>query len=160
LSENGTHQVARVVTELSDIGIEIIYASPSESAEQTAATLAAKIGVKVKTVEKLRNLDQGLWHGKLIQEVKQNQPKVYRQWQENPDSICPPDGEPLEDARKRVDEVLTKIRKKHKEGVVAIVVPEPLASVLRNVLDQQGLGDLWKVDCECCRWELLDAIPH
>lgn len=160
LSENGTHQVVRTVGELTDLGIEIVYASPSESAEQTAATLAESLNIKVKTVDKLCNLNHGLWHGKLIEEVKQTQPKVYRQWQENPDSICPPDGELLDEARQRVDSVLAKITKKHKDGVVAIVVPEPLASLVRTALDQRELGDLWKVECDTCRWEMLDVLPE
>lgn len=160
LSENGTHQVARIVGELADMQFEIVYTSPSESAVQTAEALATDRGVKVKTVENLHNLDHGLWHGKLIEEVKQTQPKVYRQWQENPESIRPPDGESLDEAQRRVDEVLTKIIKKYKDGVVALVVPEPLASLVRSAVDRRSLGDLWKAECDSCRWELLDVLPE
>ena len=35
----------------------------------------------------------------LIDDVKRKQPKVYRQWQEQPEIICPPEGEMLSEAQ-------------------------------------------------------------
>jgi probable phosphoglycerate mutase len=157
LSENGTCQVARTVGELAGLNIEHIYAAPGQSTQQTAAALADSRGVKVKHLRNLKNLDHGLWHGKLIAEVKQTQPKVYRQWQEHPETVCPPGGETLESARKRVRDVLARLLKKHKSGVVALVVAEPLASLVRSYLeDTTDVGDLWKAECDCGGWELIE----
>ena len=84
----------------------------------------------MKTLDKLQNLDHGLWQGMLVSDVKTKQPKVYRQWQEQPETVCPPQGETLCTAKQRVQAALAKLLKKHKaDGLVAIVVPEPLASV-------------------------------
>ena len=79
----------------------------------------------------------------LIQDVKEKQPKVYRKWQEQPEAVCPPDGETVEAARDRLRKVLKKLARKHKSGTIALVVPEPLGSVLRNLLLDEELGDLW-----------------
>lgn len=160
LSENGTCQVARTVGELAGMDIEHIYASPCQSAQQTAAALADGRGLRVKRLYKLKNLDHGLWHGKLISEVKQTQPKVYRQWQDHPETVCPPQGEMLESAQKRVRNVLLRLLKKHKDGVVALVVAEPLASLVRSYLEDRGLGDFWKAECDCGAWELIDITPE
>jgi len=159
LSANGSSQVARTVDELADTAIEHIYASPSKSAQQTAEAMAARHGLKVKTVEKLQNLDHGLWQGKLINEVKQNQPKIYKKWQDKPETVCPPGGETLESAQHRVKTVLSKLAKKHKSSTVALVVPEPLASLIRCCLSASKPGDLWKSECDCGTWELLDVEP-
>jgi len=157
LSEHGSQQAAAVANDLLEEHVEVVYSSPCEASEQTAGALADALSVKVKRLEKLRNLNQGLWQGRLIGEVKQRQPKVYRQWQEHPETVCPPEGEMLESAKQRVEITLQKLKKKHKEGVIAIVVPEPLASLVRCQLAGSKLGDLWKAECVCGSWESIDV---
>lgn len=160
LSENGVHQVARTVQQLAGLPIDAIFCSPCRSAQQTAAALSGGRNIRVKTLPQLSNLDHGLWHGKLIEEVKQKQPKVYRQGQDHPDKVCPPGGETLLAAQGRVRTVLGKLFKKHKSGVIAFVVSEPLTSVLRSLLGDSSLGDLWKAECDCGNWELIEIEPE
>lgn len=157
LSQHGAEQVAKAVGELADLEIDAIYSAPAICCQQTATALAGDRRIKIKRIDGLHNLDHGLWHGKLIDEVRQTQPKVYKQWQDNPEVVCPPDGESLPEARKRVAAALVKLVKKHKDGVIAVVAPEPLASVCRNVLNESDLGDLWKAECDCGRWEVIDV---
>ena len=157
LSREGAEQVSRVVADLGKMEIGAIYSSPSQCCQQTAEALAEPRTLRVKCLENLQNVDHGLWHGKLIEEVRHTQPRVYRQGQENPEAVCPPDGESLPEARKRVAAALVKVLKKHKDGVIAVVVPEPLASVCRTVLNSSEFGDLWKAECDCGRWEVYDV---
>ena len=158
LNQNGTHQVSRMAAELMDASVQVVYSAPCQSAMQTAETVAENLGVKVKRLDILRNLDHGLWHGKLIDEVKQTQPKVYRRWQETPETVCPPEGETLTSARLRIQKALKRLLRKHREGVVAVVVSEPLASIMRCCLEHTELGDLWKSECDFGAWEMID-IP-
>jgi len=157
LNADGADQVARTIGELADHDIQAIYTSPCQACEQTAAALAEQLDVKSRPLDGLKNLDHGLWHGKMVVEVKQKQPKVYRQWQEHPETVCPPEGESLTSAQQRVRTVLAKLVKKHKDGVIAIVVPEPFASLIRSQLDQGKLGDLWKAECQCGGWEQFEV---
>ncbi len=96
----------------------------------------------------------------LIEDVKRKQPKVYRQWQEQPGMICPPEGEMLSEARQRVQTALTKILKKHKEGTIALVIPEPLAGVVQGELLHTEIGDFWKTGSACGKWEIITAEPQ
>ncbi len=158
LCEDGRQEVERMVAELRDQPVVAIYVSPCQSAEQTAEALAAVLNVKAKTVDKLQNLNQGLWQGLLVDDVKTKQPRVYRQWQEQPETVCPPQGETLGAARQRVQVSLAKLVKKHKaDSLVAIVSPEPLASVIRNVLGHGEWGDLWHCANAKVRWQLIDV---
>jgi probable phosphoglycerate mutase len=135
-----------------------VYSGPSQSALQTADALAAALGIKTKALDSLHNLDFGLWQGMLIAEVKAKQPKVYRQLQEQPETVCPPQGETVGAARQRVQSALAKIAKKHKsEGAVAVVVPEPLVSISRQVLRNGELGDFWQNGQGTPAWEVLDV---
>jgi probable phosphoglycerate mutase len=157
LCEDGRQEVVKMVEELREQPVTAIYASPCQSAEQTAEALGAALHLKTKTIDKLQNLDHGLWQGMLVDEVKTKQPRVYRQWQEQPETVCPPQGETLALARQRVQAALTKLFKKHKDGLLAIVTPEPLASVVRNVLGSGEWGDLWLCAQTNVRWQFIDV---
>ena len=157
LCAEGREEVGRVGRELQDLGIEVLYTSCCSSAAETAQAIGKALGVKVKKLEQMENLDHGLWQGLLIDEVRQKQPKVYRQWLEQPETICPPEGETIDHARQRVQGVLAKLLKKHADGVIGLVIPEPLASVVRAELGAGDLGDLWRANCEHGCWSVLSV---
>ena len=159
LSAGGVTEVSRIVEELRDKQIELIYAPSYEPARQTARTLAEGLGIKQKRIERMQNLDHGLWQGMCVSDVRRKQPKVYRQWQEQPENVCPPDGEMLSQAQERVRAAMSKLLRRHKEGVIALVLPEPLASLVRHFIKQDELGDLWKAIGGHGCWEVLEVEP-
>jgi broad specificity phosphatase PhoE len=160
LNEQGKQEVAKLVGELKSAGLEIVYSSPCETAQETADLVGKSLHLKVKTVEKLRNLDHGLWQGMLIEEVRTKQPKVYRQWQEHPECVCPPDGELVEQAQDRINEALQKLLRKHDDDKIAIVVPEPLATLVRSALTQTPATDLWEGLGSGATAEILEIEPQ
>jgi broad specificity phosphatase PhoE len=160
LNDQGNSEVAQVTEELAGKGIETVYAPPCEPAQQTGTSIARGLGVKLKKLDRMRNLNQGLWQGMLVKDVRRKQPKVYRQWQEQPENVCPPEGETLSQARDRVRTTMTKLLKRHKEGTIALVVSEPLATLVRRFLQHGELGDLWKVTNGHGRWEVLEIEPE
>jgi broad specificity phosphatase PhoE len=159
LSEEGWQQVAALAEELHDQTVEAVYAGPGQATQQTAELVSVSLQHKFKTNKSLHNLDLGLWQGMLIEDVKIKQPKVYKQWVEHPERVCPPEGESLSAAQDRLQEALDKIVKKHKSATVAMVLPEPLASLLCNLVRDDDLGNLWQT---CCKsrpaWELLTSV--
>lgn len=159
LSPEGIQEVARMAEELRTQGVEVIYTSECEPALETAQSLAATLGVKLKKLDNMQNVDYGLWQGLLVDEVKHKQPKVFRQWQEQPDSICPPEGETIGEARGRVQAALCRLIKKYKTGVIGLVVPPPLASLVRLYLGQGELADMWRAQGEHGQWELITVQP-
>lgn len=160
LNDQGTREVEQIIHETRSLGIEAIYCGPCQSAFQTAAALADAIGVKLNKIDALHNMDHGLWQGMLIDDVKRKQPKVFRQWQEQPRTVCPPEGEMLSEAQARVEAALGKILKKYKHGMIALVMPEPLASVVRGGLSNSEIGDLWKGSSVCGKWEVISLEPR
>jgi broad specificity phosphatase PhoE len=166
LNEDGAAAVARTVEELRDKQLIQIFASESEPALATAREVADQLGVKLKTLDKLKNVNLGLWQGMTVDEVKRKQPKVYRQWQETPENVRPPEGEMLADVRQRIQGCLGKVIKTSRKGPVGLVVPEPLASVVRSYVRHDDLGDLWKASlaqsapgANGCSWEVLEFEP-
>jgi broad specificity phosphatase PhoE len=159
LNDVGQGQVSRIVADLHDTEIAHVYSSPCRSALQTAEALASDHKLRTRTVEDLQNLDHGLWHGKLIDEVRVSQPKVFRQLQDHPHTVCPPQGESVGAALERVRLLITRLIRKHRRGTIAVVVPEPLASLVSSILGAE-LGDLWKAECKCGGWQLIDVKPE
>ena len=162
LNDQGQQEVARMADELRPLNLEMICSSDCEPALETATLLAERLGLKLKKLENMQNICYGLWQGMLVDEVKHRQPKVYRQWQEQPESMCPPDGETLAEAKERVHHCLARLVKKykqHKEITIGVVVPEPLASLVRVQLAQGELGDLWKAAGGHARWRIFAIEP-
>lgn len=162
LCEDGRRQCEESIEGLAAKKPTAVYTSPCQSARQTGELIAAAVSaagptVKSKTLDKLSNLDHGLWQGMLIEEVRTKQPKVYKQWQDKPQTVCPPNGETVTNAKARVAEALRKLLKKHKDGTIAVVTPEPLASVVRHVLQHDELNDLWHSSDRCGMWETIEV---
>src|SRR5262245_48845626 len=160
LNQQGGAEVSRLAEELRHSGLAAIYHSDCSSAEQTAELLASALEIKAKRLDNLQNLNHGLWQGMRVEEVKRKHPKVYRQWQEQPDSVCPPEGETLEAARSRVHGVLRKLLRKQREGTIGLVVPEPLARLVRSHLNHSELGNLWTAGEEHGRFEIIAVGPE
>lgn len=160
LNEQGSAEVAHLIRGLRDLGLEVVYAPNSQPAMETAEAIAEALDLKAKKLDQMHNLDHGLWQGMLIDEVRLKQPKVYRKWQENPDYVCPPRGEMLAEAETRVRTTMTRLLKRHKEGVIGLVVPEPLASLVRRCVTRDALGNLWNAAAEHGRWEVLEVQPE
>ena len=159
LNEEGSAEVARLIEEVRGLGIETVYFSPHQSAEQTAEAIAQALDIRAKKLERMQNLDYGLWQGMAIEEVRVKQPRVYRQWQEQPEIVCPPSGEMLNQAGERVEAAMTRLLKRHREGAIGIVAPESLASLVRRWPNNSDSGDLWKANSEHGHWEILEAGP-
>ena len=146
LSDVGREEVRQSMVSLASVGMEVIYTSTCLAATETAEMIGTALDLKVKVLDKLQNLNLGLWQGMLVEDVRTKQPKVYRQWQDHPDNICPPEGEMLDAARFRVEKALDKLSRKHKADTIGLVVPEPLGSLVRAYFSKNDdqVGDLWK----------------
>ena len=128
LNAAGLAEVARIAEELRDKEIDMIYAAPCEPAQQTGDALAKALAPEGEAAgRECRISIMGCGRGCSSSDVRRKQPKVYRQWQEQPENVCPPEGEMLSHAQERVRTCMTKLLKRHKEGVVAMVASEPLA---------------------------------
>jgi broad specificity phosphatase PhoE len=160
LNELGRHQIVDQIEALRRLGPTHLFTSPSMSAQQTAEILGQALQLKPRIIDRLANIDLGLWQGSSIDDVKGKQPKVFRQWQEFPETVRPPEGETIAHAEERIIEVLDRLRRKHKSDEVALLVaPEPLASVIAHVITGRGIGNLWNASAAAGTSEVLEPAP-
>jgi len=138
INERGVAQIREINRELQSKGIrvQVILTSPDDPACSTAHAIAAgQSGAKVKELDELKNVNQGLWQGLPESDIRKRFPRLFRSGKEDVTAICPPEGETLSDACQRLERVLTKAMRKH--DVFAIVAPEPLATVIRCTLQHR-----------------------
>ncbi|MCA9187265.1 MAG: histidine phosphatase family protein [Pirellulaceae bacterium] len=157
LNSRGQSQALASAGALSQIAMEGLYYAAGRASQQTAEIVGRAIGLRPRKCDGLQNLDRGLWQGRLIEEVHDQQPKAYRRWQVQPETICPPDGEMISTARRRVQEAVAWLRRRHEDEAIGVVVCEPLASILRSEILGAGLGDLWEQECLGGGFEVLET---
>lgn len=141
MNVEGRSEVADIVQQLRDAQIQptMIFTSSTNPASTTAREIGEQLGgVKVKQLEELQNVHQGLWQGLPEAEVRKRYPQFFKAGREKPQTICPPQGETLCDAAERMQKVLSKAIKKF--DVLAIVVSDPIASVIRCILQERGMA--------------------
>ena len=132
LSPRGEQEAQRLVHQLRDVSLEVLYTAPSDPARATALVIGARLDIPIKELPNLQNLDQGLWQGLCVDEIKRKHPKVYKQWRESPETVCPPEGETVSEALTRIRKVLQKpLKRKDCFGVVA---SEPLATLIHCLI--------------------------
>ncbi|HBE68098.1 MAG TPA: histidine phosphatase family protein [Planctomycetaceae bacterium] len=155
LSLQGEAQSAALAEELASQQLDCLYVAPCDSAAQSASKISKLNGCRTKVLECLRNVDHGLWQGKLVADVKRCQPKVYRQFQEHPTDVCPPEGETVKEAYERITSAIERIRRKHRGGRIGMLVPQPMNAVVRVALVGGSLGDLWQSELDFGTFEVL-----
>ena len=159
LNSRGEAQLLELATQLQASPMEVIYTSRCEPARSTAAALGEALGLTVKEMDDLDNLDQGLWQGLQVEDLRRKHPKVFRQWQESPETICPPQGETVDEAFERIRRAFEKPLKR---GIpFAVVAPEPLAEFIASFLTGRKVNLTHTLCSEQrlqSRWELLHVV--
>ena len=134
LCERGQAEAEALGEALGDAGLDALYCGIGQSVVESAEIIGRRLGLRPRRLEDLRNLDQGLWQGLQREEIKRRNQRLYRQWLEDPRTICPPNGESVEAALGRLRGVLKPLFKRHQNEAIGLVVREPVAHLLEGLL--------------------------
>ncbi|MGZ5301329.1 MAG: histidine phosphatase family protein [Actinomycetota bacterium] len=149
LSDEGVIQARCIGDHLRDARLDEVYASPLGRAVATASAVARPHGLTPVLREDLAEIDFGAFEGRTFDEIAASHPDLYRQWMLDPTSVRFPEGETFEDLRARATSEVTRIRREHEDGSVAVVTHGGvIRAVLAEVLDvEEGMifriGQSW-----------------
>ena len=134
LNQRGVEQVQGLIVRLKELRPElgVVLSGTGPPVKSTADAIGEALGIAVRESEELNNLNQGLWQGSAIQDIRRKTPRCFKQWEDAPETICPPEGEPWETAIERVRHALKKPLRKFDSLVV--VASEPLATLVSCLL--------------------------
>ena len=162
LSERGKGEVARMALKLAGtingVPLSAIYCGPGENVIGSAEIVGKVLGIRPKRIDEFRNLDQGLWQGLQIDEIRRRNTKLFRQWIDDPETICPPQGETVECAMGRIKAAFRPLLKRHHDEAIGLVVGEPLATMVACYLKCEPrvhLDEHWS----CGGFEWIEIAP-
>ncbi len=144
LNETGVKQAELLAGYLSTSTIEAIYSSPLQRALKTAELIAIPHQLKVNVEPDLIDFNFGKWQGLSHREVKERYGDLYARWINHPERVKMPDGETLDEVRRRTARVIDKVIKKH-TGTVVIVGHRVVNKVIICALLGLDNSHFWKV---------------
>lgn len=102
LNNNGRSQAQQAAEFLKDVPIDFAISSPMLRPKETAEIiLKSHPTVELELQETLKEINHGLWEGKLESEIKQEYADLLRQWQVAPETVQMPEGENLQQVWER-----------------------------------------------------------
>ncbi len=149
LDETGGKQAELLAEYLSDRKIDTIYSSPLKRALKTAEVIASYHKLEVEIAPGLIDFNYGEWQGLPHQEAKDRYQELYAEWIKNPHQGRMPDGESLEDVRKRVLAVVDEVTAKY-EGTVILVSHRVVNKVLICALLGLDNSHFWNIRQDTC----------
>jgi probable phosphoglycerate mutase len=134
LSERGEAQAAAAARRLAGAGIDVIVSSPLRRTQQTAAAVAAELGLEVSVDDGFAETDFGEWEGATFGEINKQSPDALRAWLDDP-RTPPPGGESMASTVKRVAAARDRVVSTY-PGKTVLVVSHvtPIKSMLRDAI--------------------------
>lgn len=133
LNQTGIEQARRLSMNLPPEPFTTIYSSDLKRARMTGDILAQKLGLTIHSDQRLREINQGEWEGRLVSEIRASfehqdptQLKTAR--------ICPPRGETVVELVQRVVPAINHIACSHPgEKVIVVTHGLVIASLICQV---------------------------
>jgi len=133
LDEVGEQQAANLAQLLATQRLAAVYSSPLERAAETAAPLAAALGLEVMARPGLGEVRYGRWEGQSLKTLRRR--KLWRLVQGRPSLARFPEGESFVEAQTRIVTELETLRARHRRSPFACVShADPIKLALAHYL--------------------------
>jgi probable phosphomutase (TIGR03848 family) len=119
LTSEGREQAARLIGRMGHLSIAAIYSSPLERARETAAPLAAALGLEVRDCMEATELDFGEWVGQSIPDLAAD-PR-WRAFNHFRSFSGMPGGELMPEVQTRIAATMVRLRAAHPGQAVVLV---------------------------------------
>ncbi len=106
----GQAQVHALAERLRTEELAAVYSSPLTRTLQTARAIARNHGLPVRQRRLLRDIDYGVFSGKLFADARVSDPALWRRWRDAPHTVSFPQGESLAVLRGRLERFLNEVK--------------------------------------------------
>jgi broad specificity phosphatase PhoE len=133
LNARGSRQAEELAERLAPARPAAVYASPLTRARETAAPLAARLGLPVLIDDGLLEIDFGEWSGHAVDTLRER--ADWSAFHANRTTTRIPAGEMLVEAQARIVVALERLRAAHPDGrIVAVSHADPIRLALAHCL--------------------------
>lgn len=119
LTEEGRAQAEATADLLAKSKLEAVYSSPIDRTRETAAAIAARHGLPVRTRRTIGEVEYGKWTDRSFKVLARQ--KLWGLVQRWPSSVRFPEGETLREVQSRALGEIEKIAEAHPNGMVCVV---------------------------------------
>jgi broad specificity phosphatase PhoE len=143
LNDQGSRQAKELIARLQHRPPQVIYCSPMQRTQETAAPIAQALGMAVVTDDALAEIDFGEWTGRTFEELDRDDHARWRIWCDRKSEAGAPGGELFVDVQRRIMARLEHLRRLHPSETVLLfshgdVIKAALAGYLGLPLDHVG----------------------
>jgi broad specificity phosphatase PhoE len=139
LATDGEIALRRTLQTLTEAIAALFTYAQNQACEQAAKLVARHFSVRLRDNESLEPISMGLWQGLTREELRFRFPTVFQQWEENPLSVNPPQGESLKDGTERFRAGLIKILRRYRGQAIALVLRPMAMQVCAGLLRGEDL---------------------
>lgn len=121
LNQMGLAQAYQIALSFTNQPFDALYSSDLRRAFQTATEISKVVGLPIQLDDRLREIHQGDWEGRLIDDVFLHDPTSVDMVYAQPHSTRRPGGESIADLAQRIQNCLRELNQRHNGGRVIIV---------------------------------------
>jgi len=157
LDEVGMKQAESAAKRITGWPISMIYSSPLRRASTTAEVIADRVGLKLRLMPGIIDIDYGVWQGLSTEEVVARDSRLYSQWIESPNKVKFPGGESFAEVRERVASAVNGLIQQHPKETVVLVSHKVICQIL--ILSLLGLDNshFWQITQDVCAMNLFEV---
>lgn len=156
LSERGHRQAQLIAKVLKKYNPTALYSSPLKRTYMTAEYISKELNIPININTDIIEIDHGDWSGLLVDEVKEKYSEMFRDWLYEPEKVQFPNGENLEEVRKRVKKFQDEVLENHDgETIIAVSHTVPIRASLVSGLNLP-LSKFWSFGCDNASYSILD----
>jgi broad specificity phosphatase PhoE len=139
LATDGEVALRRTLQTLTEPVAALFTCIQNQACEQAGKLIARHFKLRLRDAASLEPISMGLWQGLTREELRFRFPTVFPQWEENPLSVNPPQGESLADAAERFRAGLVKILRRYRGQSIALVLRPMSMQICAGLLHDQDL---------------------
>jgi probable phosphoglycerate mutase len=109
LNDRGREQARKLAEAASELELAALYSSQLERARETAAIVGDRIGLEPVVDERFAESFRGHWEGRLLSDIKREEPEAWAAWQRSDPGFRFPGGESLAEHVERVGAALRDV---------------------------------------------------
>lgn len=119
LNAQGRREAESLAARLAGVPIAAVYTSPLDRARETAAPIAAALGLPVRRADGFTEVDFGDWTGRSLDELAGED--AWRWWNEARGTARAPGGEAMTDVVARAQGEVRSLAERHPDEWIAVV---------------------------------------
>ena len=146
LTAKGREQAELLAESMTKYPRDYIYSSDLGRAYQTAEIIGNKLNIEVEKTEALREMNFGTWEGRIIKDIIEEDPELYKMWRNEPHLAKIPQGETLSQIKERTDAFIKEINEKYDGKHIVLVTHSLCARIMLLSFLDSDVKNIYRIN--------------